>query len=138
MGEYEKNLLSETEHLEQTLSIIKTQIENELVETAEKKKKLIAFRRDMYENTSHFSNDFDKLTEMVQYLSPLEVQTYDYEASQKRIEQYKKLLYSPYFARIDFIEEGFDKECIYIGMGNLTDHETMNTFWTEKRPQPYL
>ncbi|MDS1028891.1 hypothetical protein RDV78_00055 [Bacillota bacterium LX-D] len=128
MGEYEENLIIETNYLEQTLAVVKNKLEEEQHNIAEKKENLIASRRDMYENTAHFSNDFDKLTEMVQHLSPLEVQTYDYEATAKRIEKYKKLLNSPYFARIDFIEEGFDKESIYIGLGNLTDDKTYNTY----------
>lgn len=128
MDEFEKNLLIETNYLVQTLTVINNQLKEEQDKIAEKKGNLIAQRRDMYENTSHSSNDFDKLTEMVQYLSHLEIQTYEYEAAQKRIEKYKKLLNSPYFARIDFIEEGYDKESIYIGLGNFTDNKTYNTY----------
>lgn len=133
MGEYEENLyeenlIVETGYLEQTLAIAKSKLEAEQEKIAEKKENLIASRREMYENTAHFSDDFDKLTEMVQHLSPLEVQTYDYEAAEQRIEKYNKLLNSPYFARIDFNEEGFVEENIYIGLGNLTDDKTYTTY----------
>lgn len=128
MDEFEKNLLLETNYLAKILAVINNQLKEEQDINAEKKGNLIAARRDMYENTSHSSNDFGKLTEMIQYLSHLEIQTYDYEAAQKRIEKYKKLLKSPYFARIDFIEEGLDKESIYIGLGNFTDNNTHNTY----------
>ena len=128
MGEYEENLIVEASYLEQTITVVKNRLEEEQKSIAEKIENLIASRRDMYENTAHSSNDFDKLTEMVQHLSSLEVETSDYEASAKKIKRYKKLLDSPYFARIDFIEEGFDKESIYIGLGSLTDAKTYNTY----------
>ncbi|MDO9533903.1 MAG: AAA family ATPase [Bacillota bacterium] len=128
MGEYEENLIIETKYLEQTLAVVKNKLEEKQDQIAEKKEKLLASRRDMYENTSHSSNDFDKLSEMVQHLNSLEVQTYDYEATVKLIEKCMKQLKSPYFARIDFIEDGTDKKNVYIGVGSLTDDKTYNTY----------
>ena len=83
MGEYEEDLIVEANYLEQTITVVKNRLEEEQKSIAEKIENLIASRRDMYENTAHFSNDFDKLTEMVQHLSSLEVETSDYEASAK-------------------------------------------------------
>ncbi len=128
MNEYEKDLKIEINYLEQTLAVAKHNLKQEQDGIAVKKEKIIALRRDMYENTSHSSDDFDKLSEMIQYNTPLQLQTYDYVETGKRIERYKKQLKSPYFARIDFIEEGFDKESIYIGLGDLTDDETFKTY----------
>ncbi len=61
---------------------------------------------------------------MIQHLSPLEVQTYDYEATAKKIKQYEKMLNSPYFARIDFSSKDFGEETIYIGVGTIRDEST--------------
>lgn len=128
MGKYEEDLRAETIYLDKTIAVLKNRLEEEQVSIAEKTKKLIASRRDMYENTAHSSNDFDKLTEIVQHLSSLEIETNDYQANTKKIRKFQVLLNSPYFARIDFIEEGFDKESIYIGLGNVTDNKTYTTY----------
>jgi len=128
VGEYENNLETETDYLQRTLAVIKALLEGEQNQVAAKKSDLIASRRDMYENTAHFSDDFEKLTEMVQHLSPLEVQTYDYGATAKRVDKYNRLLNSPYFARVDFIEEEFGMESIYIGLGNVMDDDDYTTY----------
>ncbi|MHB8064534.1 MAG: HelD family protein, partial [Ruminiclostridium sp.] len=64
----------------------------------------------------------------IQFLSPLEVQTNDYEAIEARIQKYTKMLKTPYFARIDFTEEGYDIESIYIGIGNLSNDKTRQIY----------
>lgn len=128
MSKHDEDLSMETLYLEQTIAVVKNKLEEEQASITEKTKKLIASRRDMYENTAHSSNDFDKLTEIVQHLSSLEIETYDYQVTSQKIKKFQVLLNSPYFARIDFVEEGFDKESIYIGLGNVTDNKTYSTY----------
>lgn len=121
-------LESEKAYLNNVNSVIQQQLENEKKKSATKRNELISARRDMYENTVHASNDFDRLSDTIQYLNPLEIQTYDYEASSAKILKYEKMKNSPYFARIDFEEDGFEAERIYIGLGNLTDEKTRQTY----------
>lgn len=128
MSEYMDNQQLEVDYLQETVSVIKNKIEDEENKLVKRKKDLIDARREMYENTAHSSNDFDKLTEMVQHLSPIEVQTYDYVAAEQRLEKYKRLLSCPYFARIDFAEEGYEEESIYIGIGNLIEDSSYKTY----------
>ena len=82
----------------------------------------------MYENTTHYSHDFEKLSDAIAYLNPIEVQTYDYAATNAEIRKLERMQKAPYFARIEFTEEGFDKESIYIGLGNLADEKTHQTY----------
>lgn len=128
MGKYEEELKKETNYLEQTLTVVKNKLDKEFDDIEVKKEELIASRQDMYDNTAHSSIDFEKVVEMVQYLSSLQIQSYDYEAAAKRIIKLKKSLASPYFARIDFNEEGYEKESIYIGIGNVMDHESYEIY----------
>ncbi|MBU3144061.1 AAA family ATPase [Clostridium sp. CF012] len=128
MDNYEENLQQENIYLEETLSVIAQQLEYEENKILSNKQKLVAARRDMYENTCHSADDFDKNSETVQYLNPLAIQTFDYQAREERIEELKKLLISPYFARIDFYEKRYGKESIYIGIASLINDETYDTY----------
>jgi DNA helicase II / ATP-dependent DNA helicase PcrA len=126
MDNYEQQLIVEKSYLDKIVRVIKNQIDKEETKRDIKKDELLAARQDMYENTTHSSNDFDKLADAIQFLRPLEVQTNDYEATTARIQKYNKMLKAPYFARIDFTEEGDGDgiESIYIGLGNLSDNKT--------------
>lgn len=128
MDSYSNKFEIEKLYLSKIKLVIKEQLDKESRKSANKKNDLVAARKDMYENTNHSSNDFDKLSEAVQYLRPLEVQTNAYEATKDRIKRFTKMLRAPYFARIDFIEEGYDLESIYIGLGNLTDDKTRQIY----------
>ncbi|MDF2987793.1 MAG: ATP-dependent helicase [Eubacterium sp.] len=127
---YQEQLELEKNHLNKIKMRIEIQLTKELAKLKNKKGQLIADRKDMYENTSHYSQDFEKLSDAITYLNPIEVKTYDYEATEARIKKYKRMDQSPYFARIDFIEEDIDvdKESIYIGLGNLSDDKTHQTY----------
>lgn len=128
MYSYQETFEEEKRHLEKIKDIIKRQLLKEVESLDKKKGRLIADRREMYENTTHYSQDFEKLSDAVQYLNPIEVQTYDYQATANRITKYEKMQSSPYFARVDFIEDGFEQEQIYIGMGNLADEKSHQTY----------
>lgn len=127
MDNYAEQFEIEKLHLAKIKTAIARQLEKEVAKGRDKQNALIAARKDMYENTNHSSNDFDKLSDAIQYLRPLEVQTYDYEATEARVQKYERMLKAPYFARIDFTEEGYELESIYIGLGNLTDDKTYQT-----------
>ncbi len=128
MDYYAEQFKMEQLFLDRIKHIINQQLEKEVNSSYNKQSNLVAARRDMYENTIHSSNDFDKLSDAVQYLRPLEVQTNDYEATEARIQKYKRMLQAPYFARLDFTEEGDNLESIYIGLGNLTNDKTRKIY----------
>ena len=128
--EYEKNLELENDYLERTLSIVKSKLQKEEIHISGKREELVAANKDLYESIpiSNSGDDFGKIAETAQHLNTVQVQAHDFMATSKRIKKYKKLLNSPYFARIDFTEEGFEKESIYIGLGNLTDEENYDIY----------
>jgi DNA helicase-2/ATP-dependent DNA helicase PcrA len=125
MIEYKDKYLEEIQYLEEIINLLKYKLDIETSNLEEQKIDLIAARKEMWENTTHSSADFDKLSDLNQYLSALQAQTFTYTELAKRIAKYEKMLDSPYFARIDFTEEGYDDtDKIYIGLFNLMDEET--------------
>lgn len=125
---YQKDFKEETEYLESTLNYLKSELDKESVLLLDRKDKLIASRREMWEDTVHYVDDFEKLTELNQYLVDETAQTAGYGNILKKIEKYKRLLNSPYFGRFDFIEDECDEEKIYIGLASLIDSSTGEIF----------
>ena len=115
-------------HLAKTLDLIENQMESELENASVRKEEMLAFRREMYEETTHYSRDFTRLTEMNQYLSEVKNQTESYTNTADRVERYKRMLDAPYFGRFDFQEEDFDREKIYIGLYNVIDTKTQDVW----------
>ena len=128
MDNYQEEFKQENLYLNKIMDIIHKQLQKEEEKLKSKKSRLAADQRDMYENTTHYSHDFEKLSDAVQYLNPIEIQSYSLEATRDRIKKYLTMQQSPYFARIDFTEEGFDTEQIYIGLGNLSDEKSHQTY----------
>lgn len=125
MIEYKDKYFEESQYLEEIIDLLKYKLELETNNLAEQKIDLVAARKEMWENTTHSSTDFDKLSDLNQYLSALQAQTFTYTELAKRITKYEKMLESPYFSRIDFTEDGYDDtEKIYIGLFNLMDEDT--------------
>lgn len=125
MIEYKDKYLEESQYLEEIIDLLKYKLELETNNLAEQKIDLVAARKEMWENTTHSSTDFDKLSDLNQYLSALQAQTFTYTELAKRISKYEKMLDNPYFSRIDFTEDGYDDtEKIYIGLFNLMDEDT--------------
>lgn len=125
MAEYNDKYNEEINYLEEITDLLKYKIETETEKLADQKTDLIAARKEMWENTTHSSSDFDKLSDLNQYLSALNSQTFTYTELEKRIAKYEKMIDNPYFSRIDFTEDGYDDtEKIYIGLFNLMDDNT--------------
>ncbi|MGD9568227.1 MAG: UvrD-helicase domain-containing protein [Sedimentibacter sp.] len=125
MAEYNDKYLEEVNYLEEIIDLLKYNLDIENEKLEEQKVDLIAARKEMWENTTHSSTDYDKLSDLNQYLSALQSQTLSYTELEKRITKYEKMIDNPYFSRIDFTEDGYDDtEKIYIGLFNLMDENT--------------
>ncbi len=125
MNEYNEKFIEENNYLNEIIDLLKCYLSFDKDKLSEQKSDLIEARKEMWENTTHSSADFDKLTDLNQYLSALNMQTFSYTELEKRIAKHEKMVNNPYFARIDFTEEGYDDtEKIYIGLFNLMDEQT--------------
>lgn len=125
MDKNDDKYLEEIRYLDEIINLLLYKLEEEKNNLENQRADLIESRREMWENTTHTSADFDKLTDLNQYLTALNAQTFTYAELAKRIAKYEKMLDSPYFARIDFTEDGYDDtEKIYIGLFNLMDEDS--------------
>lgn len=115
----------ERAYLLNVINIIKVEIEKELEALNSRRRDLVSTGKDMWENAAHFSTDFARMTETVQYLATLNTQTVSYDIVKRQLDKLRRMLDSPYFGRFDLIEENFDdKEKIYIGISSLIDSKT--------------
>ena len=125
MNDYELNNQEEILYLDNTLNFLKKELEKDKYDINFRKRDLIASRINMWQETVHFSNDFDRIPEMLQHLTEVDSQNYNYEQTLQRIKKYTRILNSPYFGRFDFKEDDCDdREQIYIGLYNLIDKDT--------------
>jgi len=125
MSDYEQINQEELLYLGNTLNFLKKELDKYEYEIHSRKSNLIASRKEMWQESAHFSNDVDKIPEMLAELSEVDSQNYNYEKTFDRIKKYTRILNSPYFGRFDFKEKNYDDtDQIYIGLYNLIDSET--------------
>ena len=70
----------EIKYLNEIINLLKYKLEYETSNLEDQRVDLIESRREMWENTTHSSADFDKLSDLNQYLSALQAQTFTYRA----------------------------------------------------------
>lgn len=102
------------------LSEIIELLKNEILLTIEKRKKLIdKILQNRKGNVEEYKDDEDKIIEYFdhdKFIDEEAFNTYD-----RRLKQYLILESSPYFGKVDFMEEAYgDKESIYIGRFGMT------------------
>lgn len=129
MDAYRQSLREESAYLEKTVAFIRKELEAGQENLHGRKKTLLAARKDMWENTAHFSGDFTRLTEMNQYLFEVNYQAAYYLNALKQVEKYKNIIDTPYFGRFDFSEEDRDgTESIYVGRCSVMDPATHDVY----------
>lgn len=131
MENYQTELEFEKDRLEQTITLVKKQLNQARERNEENKSAIISAKQELRENTSHSisnlwsSEGFEALAALSQYANPITDKIADYEAVENRILLLENMMKSPYFARIDFKfedEEPFEK--IYIGRSSLKKDNT--------------
>lgn len=90
------------------------------------KKELVNFRKFMWNDMSHSSTkSIEEKIEVTLYSKILKQKESAYSISTDLVKKLKKMFKSPYFARVDFLENGVAKqEMIYIGIGSFIDDES--------------
>lgn len=118
----------ETAQLEEVCSRIEKLLREKRKSIDEYKEDVLEIRRSMWDNTAHvLSGEFDESVEILQYINSMKQEEQSYQHTAQQIKKLEKMLESPYFARIDFMQDEFDdKEKIYIGMSSLIDNDTMD------------
>ena len=112
----------ENEWLQGVLKEVQKQY-NEKRDFKEKfKKDGIETQRELWQEIGSVSvsNGLEQIVDFMQYINTMKMEKRNYEFTRKLEEKYERILLSPYFGRIDFLEKGDKKaEKYYIGISNL-------------------
>ena len=120
--EENKDFLKEKRYLSKVLKRIK-QLTKEYEESSAELGRYIREERSrMWEDFKRAELSAEQMVDLTQITMTEETDVNRYYDFQRRIENMKKMVVSPYFARLDFKEEGFSEtETIYIGYLSLLD-----------------
>ena len=125
MGIGEKQIREERKWLEDVISEIQKQLEKYEEFLSSFKKELIRTQQDMRDEISLVATDLNDLADIWQYQMDIARYGARYKHSSKQVGRLLRMLGNPYFARLDFAEEGYEKtETMYIGISNLSVEET--------------
>lgn len=106
---------------------IRLQIKNGRDGANKQKKNVFEVQKSMWEHINPTPRDMDDLANIWQYQTDLVSEGNKAIFLSNRVGRLEKMLKNPYFARIDFKEEGYDSiDQIYIGISNLKDTESSN------------
>lgn len=112
----------ENEWLQEVLKEARNQF-NEKHDFREKfKKDSIETQKQLWEDVGPLSitNGLDQVVDFMEFITTMKIQKKRHEFVRKLEEKYKKMLLSPYFGRMDFLEKGDEKtQKCYIGSFNL-------------------
>jgi DNA helicase-2/ATP-dependent DNA helicase PcrA len=114
----------EDQWLQGVLKEAKKQL-NEKVDFKEKfKKDAIETQRQLWQDLGSVSiaNGMEQIVEFMEFMDTMKIQKRKHELTRKFQEKYERIVDSPYFGRIDFLEKGDVRdEKFYIGISNLID-----------------
>jgi DNA helicase-2/ATP-dependent DNA helicase PcrA len=120
MNDYE--WIKENEWLEIVLKEARKQLDEKRESSERLKAENIETQRELWQDVGSISieNNLDQLVDFLSFIDLMKRQKRTYRFTKKLEEKYEKLVLSPYFGRIDFIENGNVKpEKHYIGIANL-------------------
>lgn len=121
--EYEKA------RLERVVNEIKIQLDSGINAVSNYKKEAIDLQKKMWEDVRCAPTDLFDLeapTTIWQYQAEISNQARKYKFSYDKVSRLERMLQSPYFGRIDFLEDGEENaEQIYIGIYSLSRSDTM-------------
>lgn len=124
INEYEWNL--ENEWLKKVTEETKKQLDQKRNAKDRLEKEAKETQRELWNDLGAVSieNGLDQISEFISAMDIMKYQKRSHEFNKKLEEKYVKMLESPYFGRIDFMEEceSVDEKC-YIGLSNLTTED---------------
>ncbi|WP_270659430.1 RNA polymerase recycling motor HelD [Paraclostridium bifermentans] len=124
LNNYELNL--ENEWLQRVLTEAKKQLDEKRSAKDRFKKDAIETQRELWSDLGSVSieNGLDQLSDFMSFMDIMKNQKRSHEFTQKLEAKYERMLESPYFGRIDFVEDNeSDTQKCYIGLSNLVDED---------------
>ncbi|WP_027626335.1 RNA polymerase recycling motor HelD [Clostridium lundense] len=114
----------ENEWLLEVLKEVKKQFDEKHDFKEKFKKDAIKTQRQLWQDVGSVSvtNGLEQIVDFMEFINTMKIQKRSHEFTRKLEEKYERMLLSPYFARMDFVEKGNEKaEKYYIGISNLID-----------------
>jgi len=114
----------EEEWLETVLKEARKQLDEKRDYNEKLKKEAIDTQRELWQEVGSVSsaNDLDQIADFLAFIDVLKRQKRSHEFTKKLQGKYEKMILSPYFGRIDFVEDKEEKaEEYYIGTANLVN-----------------
>ncbi|CUU48342.1 RNA polymerase recycling motor HelD [Clostridium beijerinckii] len=112
----------EREWLQEVLKEAQKQLDEKSNFREKFKSDAIEVQRELWENVGSVSvnNGLEQIVDFMQSINTMKIQKRTHEFTRKLEQKYERVLLSPYFARMDFIEKGEERaEKCYIGISNL-------------------
>lgn len=116
--------IKENEWLEIVMKEARRQLDEKRESSGRLKSENIETQRELWQDVGSISieNNLDQLVDFLAFIDLMKRQKRTYRFTKKLEEKYEKLVFSPYFGRIDFVENGDEKpEKHYIGAANLVN-----------------
>jgi len=105
----------EIERLEYVKQVIADEYTSKTGKADGYKSKMRSINKYMWEEIGPLAGN-DSISEFLQYINVLKQNLSETDKNSKEIKKIERQLLSPYFARIDFKEDGWDNEKYYIGV----------------------
>lgn len=112
----------ENEWLQDVLKEVRKQYDEKRNMKEKFKKDTIETQKELWQDVGSLSisNGLDQIVEFMAFTDMIKRQKRSYEFTRKLQEKYEKMLLSPYFGRMDFLENGESRtKKYYIGISNL-------------------
>jgi len=112
--------------LENVLREVKRQLEEKRDFKDNFKKDAIETQRELWKNVGAVSveNGLQHVVDFMQFINTMKIQKRSHEFERKLVDKYENMISSPYFARMDFKEDGIENvEKCYIGISNLINED---------------
>lgn len=116
----------EMKWLENVLREVKRQLEEKRNFKDNFKKDAIETQRELWKNVGAVSveNGLQHVVDFMQFINTMKIQKRSHEFERKLVDKYENMISSPYFARMDFKEDGIENvEKCYIGISNLINED---------------
>lgn len=116
----------ENEWLQEVLKEAQRQLDEKLDLKGRFKKDAIETQRELWQELGSLSitNGLEQVVEFMGFMDRMKMQKRKHEISRRLQEKYERMIQSPYFGRIDFLEKGEDEaEKYYIGLSNLINED---------------
>lgn len=116
----------ENEWLQRVLKETQKQLDKHRDIQEGSRKDAIETQRELWQDIGVVSADsgLEHIADFMSYINTMRMQKRSHEFTRKQVKKYERVLESPYFGRIDFLEEGEESpEKCYIGISSLVNDE---------------